>query len=76
MGGEIIEELFYFCQRVDCGLYLLGRDGTDCGEDSAVNRSTVEEELPRNLLYEFLSTTLTGGASTLVVAYCVHAPYI
>ena len=72
----MIEELFYFCQHVDCGLCLLGRDGADCGENSAVNRSTVKEELPRNLLYEFLSATLTGGVSTLVVAYCVHAPYI
>ena len=55
---------------------MLRRYGADRSENSAIDRSAVEEELPTDLLDEFLSAALTGGALTLVVANCLAAPYL
>ena len=53
MRSEIVKELFCFGQSIGCRLCLLGRYGADCSENSAVDRSTVEEELPTDLLNDF-----------------------
>ena len=50
MRSEIVKELFCFGQSIGCQLCLLGRYGADCSENSAVDRSAVEEELPTDLL--------------------------
>ena len=48
-----VEELLRLRQRIRRRLSLLRGNGADCGQNGAIDRSTVEEELPADLLYEF-----------------------